>query len=199
MAFIDLTGQKIHRLTIIERIGTKNNSPLWLCKCDCGNFTQSTTRDLRCGHTKSCGCYSREICAIKATNRAKERYENLIGQRFGRLIVKEQVENVGGHFAYLCKCDCGNESIKTGAHLISGDAMSCGCLLTKTMSDINKKVPTNNTTGVVGVSYHKKTGKYRSYITINNKQIHLGMFNTIEQAKKARLDGEIKYGMRIGE
>lgn len=51
----------------------------------------------------------------------------------------------------------------------------------------------NSTTGQKGVSYQKKLGTYRAYITINRKQIHLGSFATIEEAVKARKAAEEKY------
>jgi len=54
---------------------------------------------------------------------------NLVGQRFGRLTVIEEVERTKGmHVAWLCKCDCGNESIVMGDNLRSGRTKSCGCL-----------------------------------------------------------------------
>lgn len=37
----------------------------------------------------------------------------------------------------------------------------------------------------VGVSYHKKTGKFRSRIRIGEEQIHLGLFDTPEEASIA--------------
>lgn len=55
-AFIDLTGNKYGKLTVLKRIGTKNNSPLWKCVCDCNNYKNVTSRDLRSGNTNSCGC-----------------------------------------------------------------------------------------------------------------------------------------------
>lgn len=66
-AFIDLTGQKFGRLFVVQRIGTHMNSPLWLCKCDCGKYTEVVTRDLRTGNTKSCGC----IHSMQLTERNK--------------------------------------------------------------------------------------------------------------------------------
>ena len=51
----------------------------------------------------------------------------------------------------------------------------------------------NSTTGHKGVSYQKKLGTYRAYITINRKQIHLGSFATIDEAVKAREAAEEKY------
>ena len=51
----------------------------------------------------------------------------------------------------------------------------------------------NSTTGQKGVSYQKKLGTYRAYITINRKQNHLGSFATIEEAVKDRKAAEEKY------
>ena len=36
--FIDLTGQKFGRLTVIKKTGnTKEGKTVWLCECECGN------------------------------------------------------------------------------------------------------------------------------------------------------------------
>lgn len=59
--FVDLTGQKFGRLTVIERVGVKNHHSLWKCKCDCGNLHYATIDNLKGGHTKSCGCIAKEI------------------------------------------------------------------------------------------------------------------------------------------
>lgn len=60
-AFIDLTGQKFGKLIVIERAeNTKDGRACWLCKCKCGEFVTAIGKDLRRGHTKSCGCLQRE-------------------------------------------------------------------------------------------------------------------------------------------
>ena len=58
--FRDLTYMRFGRLVVIRRIGTKWNSPLWQCHCDCGNTKEVTTRDLLSGNTRSCGCLHSE-------------------------------------------------------------------------------------------------------------------------------------------
>ena len=42
----------------------------------------------------------------------------------------------------------------------------------------------------VGVSYNKQHRKWRSYIIINRKQIHLGYFNSEEEAEKKYLEAK---------
>lgn len=59
--FIDLTGKKFGKLTVIERTFNKNNSVCWLCLCDCGNYTVVRSDALRQGITKSCSCLQKEI------------------------------------------------------------------------------------------------------------------------------------------
>lgn len=56
--------------------------------------------------------------------------KNLIGQRFGRLIVTEKTEQRQyRHVVWKCICDCGNATLVSGGSLLSGRTQSCGCLL----------------------------------------------------------------------
>lgn len=58
---IDMTGQRIGRLVVLERDLSRGKRPtMWKCKCDCGNIISAQGSGLRNGHTKSCGCYGRE-------------------------------------------------------------------------------------------------------------------------------------------
>ena len=52
----DITGQRFGQLVAVERVGSRNNQSLWLCKCDCGNTTVVAMSNLKDGHTTSCGC-----------------------------------------------------------------------------------------------------------------------------------------------
>ena len=71
---IDLTGQPFGRLIVIREYGRdKHGNVLWLCRClgkngdDCGKEVVVTTNNLRRGHTKSCGCLSRERLSERNT------------------------------------------------------------------------------------------------------------------------------------
>lgn len=60
--FIDRTGQRFGRLTVI-RLGEKiKGSKLsqWVCRCDCGIEKTVQGGHLQQGHTLSCGCYARQ-------------------------------------------------------------------------------------------------------------------------------------------
>lgn len=55
---------------------------------------------------------------------------DLIGQRFNRLVVIEEVgRNKQGFVMWHCKCDCGNEVDVSGSKLRNGNTKSCGCLI----------------------------------------------------------------------
>lgn len=53
---------------------------------------------------------------------------NLVGKRFGKLVVVGYVETKNYRSYWRCKCDCGGEKITYAANLTSGNIKSCGCL-----------------------------------------------------------------------
>lgn len=57
--------------------------------------------------------------------------KNLVGQRFGKLIVIERATSrkmgASFHSHWKCKCDCGNECVASGGNLRRGCHSSCGC------------------------------------------------------------------------
>ena len=60
-AFIDMSGEVYGRLTVVKPYDkTKDGKIRWLCQCECGNTALVTRRELKCGKTRSCGCYKRE-------------------------------------------------------------------------------------------------------------------------------------------
>lgn len=55
-------------------------------------------------------------------------HEELIGKKFGKLIVVKRLENSKDRRRrYLCKCECGNTTIVKAKYLNNGDTRSCGC------------------------------------------------------------------------
>ena len=126
----DETGNIYGYLTVLKRVeNDKDGRARWLCKCKCGNEVVVLGKHLRSGNTKSCGCYQKEQ-AIKSN---MNRTDNIIGKRFGKLVVLEEagfvVTNNGKRRRkYLCKCDCGNLCEVQHQYLAYGDTNSCGCI-----------------------------------------------------------------------
>nr|DAU82992.1 MAG TPA: hypothetical protein [Caudoviricetes sp.] len=63
---------------------------------------------------------------------------DLVGKKFGKLLVAEEVEKVKGQRMFKCICDCGNEIITRGESLVSGNTKSCGCSRGEYVSNANK-------------------------------------------------------------
>lgn len=58
----------------------------------------------------------------------------------------------------------------------------------------NQKMPSTNTSGVVGVCWHLATGKWRAQIRKNGVTKHLGYFDEFEAAVARRKAAEIEEG-----
>lgn len=59
---IDLAGKKFNRLLALERDNETKTANSWKCICDCGKMTSTTSRHLRKGTVRSCGCLVKEFC-----------------------------------------------------------------------------------------------------------------------------------------
>lgn len=59
---LDLVGQKINMLTVIEQVTYTGGRTRFVCKCDCGNIKEFNGSKLKFGSIKSCGClrYTKE-------------------------------------------------------------------------------------------------------------------------------------------
>jgi hypothetical protein len=57
----------------------------------------------------------------------------------------------------------------------------------------NQRISCNNTSGTLGVNWSSASKKWRAYITVDGKQIHLGLFKYYTAAVKARKDAEFMY------
>ena len=69
---IDLTGQKFGKLTVLKYFGPdKDRGATWLCRCECGNMPVVRGGNLRNGHSKSCGCVTRERALQANTKHGK--------------------------------------------------------------------------------------------------------------------------------
>lgn len=55
------------------------------------------------------------------------------------------------------------------------------------------KLPTNNTSGVLGVRFRKDRNKWYAELQENNIKHNLGSYDTKEKAIKARLEAELQY------
>lgn len=130
---------------------------------------------------------------------------DLTGQRYGKLMVIEPAENVGGRTAWLCRCDCGRETVVRTNRLRSGHTSSCGCLAAGRETGLpgltyvdgtcvemlaSKTVRHNNTSGVPGVDWLSAKQRWRAMICFKGKRHYLGSYARFEDAVKARKAAE---------
>lgn len=86
MKFVDITGMKFNRLTVLRRSDTnKDGHPAWVCRCDCGNETVVLGKYLKNGKIKSCGCYKKEQNKSRFSEYNKSLGKECHGQSTSRL------------------------------------------------------------------------------------------------------------------
>lgn len=109
-----LVGKSNNSLTLIKYLGKdKNGKPRYDSLCKCGNIK------------KNIDYYSWKNNSVKMCNDCKSKLmsqklksKNMIGKRFGKLLVLEELpHNYGERIQYKCLCDCGNIIIVDGANL----------------------------------------------------------------------------------
>ena len=181
---IDLTGRKFGKLTAKEYLGDKK----YLCRCDCGKTTEAYSYNLKRGITKSCGCL---------------RAYDLTGLKFGRLTAQMRVgKDKNNNAVWQCICECGKVVNVPTKSLMDNNTKSCGCLNhapRPTPKDcfagtkagaLNDTIPSNNTSGIKGVSWSKQKQKWEAYIKFQGKQYRLGFYDDINDAADARKKAE---------
>lgn len=58
----------------------------------------------------------------------------------------------------------------------------------------NQGMPSNNTSGVVGVRFYRPRSKWTASIGVDGKFIHLGYYDTKDKAIAARLEANARHG-----
>lgn len=194
----DLTGRVFGYLTVIRRAPNKGGRTCWLCRCECGKEKLATSRDLKAGKVKSCGCHTYD----RKSNRV-----DLTGRRFGRLTAIEPTDrrDAKDSVYWRCRCDCGRETEVTENALVQGNSLSCGCLKEENQKKISqrlhridgtcveilekRKYRRDNTSGFRGV-LKLTNGRYRADINFKGKRFYLGTYPDYKEAVNARLEAE---------
>lgn len=63
----------------------------------------------------------------------------MVGRRYGRLLVLEPVDSSKGPWTWRARCDCGAEVVARGDDVRTGKHLSCGCLQSEATSRANLK------------------------------------------------------------
>lgn len=210
MKKIDIIGQKFGRWTVVKETGRDERQEcLWECRCDCGNIRIVQGHHLRSGHSKSCGCLKREkiiernithgMCkttTYKSWSDMLQRCNNTKNSRY---------PDWGGRGIKVCEEWLKFENfLKDMGEKPKGFTLerqnnedgyyktNC-CWISHTEQNRNQRIKQQNKTGISGISWYKSSQRYVVHIAVNYKQIHIGYFTDLEEAKIARKLAEIKY------
>lgn len=137
---IDETGNKYGYLTVLEPDiqSSKDGHKKWICQCKCGKICSVKGKELRNGHTSSCGC-------LQSEDASERRKADLIGKQFTYLTVLElgYTDKNNGEQFWKCKCKCGNIAYVSTHSLNQGNKKSCGCLASAGEAKIRKILQDN--------------------------------------------------------
>lgn len=193
------------------------------CSCDEHNQIVATGKAIKSGNTKSCGCLKKESTSLRfkkynkydlsgdygvgwTFNTNKEFYFDLedyekiknycwyenkdYRNNYRRLVSRDPKTNemVSMHQLIFEKnCDHKNRNTLDNRKNNLRPA-------TNTENVQNQSRGRNNTSGFIGVSFHKTTNQWMAYIKPPNKKTkNLGYFNNKKDAIITRLKAEIKY------
>lgn len=213
----DLTGRIFSRLKVIDFFGFKerpdgSRKSAWNCECECGNKVVVESANLKCGHSKSCGCLKVDQNYRHGWNDTPE-YDVFRGMQQRCYNPKtNKFEKYGGRGIGICDRwlepdgvgilnfieDMGpRPSLNHTIERVNVDGDYCpeNCIWTDDLSlqAFNQNKRTNNTSGRTGVQFFKRTGRWVAGIDCRGERIHLGYFDTFEEACAAREAAELKY------
>lgn len=214
----DLTGMVFGRLTVLGQADdyvspSGGHYARWLVQCSCGSPTLvKQQRGLIVGSTASCGCLQKEKTSRANTKHGKrstkeynswahmvQRCTNPRNKSFsyyggrGITICDRWLNSFEAFYEDMEECP---EGMSLDRIDVNEGYCKENCRWTSSNEQCyNQRRYSNNSTGVTGVIWFKKLGKWMSYISKNCKRIHLGYFTSFEEAVAARKLAEIElYG-----
>ena len=209
-AFVDLTGQKFGRLTVLQCAGRDNvGRALWQCRCQCdGRVVIVASYSLRSGNSRSCGCLMREVNSTHGLTYhelyptwlgIKQRCENPNNTRYsyyggsGISIYPPWRDSFPLFLNYVLEHIGERPEGMTIDRIDNDGNYEPGNLrwATQEQQNWNQRRPSrnrNNTTGVIGVIFTDK--KYRVSIRAGGTRYNLGRFSSKAKAVRVRRQAE---------
>jgi len=192
----------------------------WDCLCECGNKCTVPTSQLQQGDTKSCGCLRKEVsyqqCKKYNDYEVQEDYVIMYTTKGEPFFVdledfwkvkdicwhKNEYGYITGHvnkrnvLLHRFIMNAPENMLVDHAHGESSrnDNRKYNLRLATTQENcMNHQTAKHNTTGVTGVNWHKASNKWRAFIGVNGQNVHLGTFDSFEDAIQVRKQAEEKY------
>lgn len=208
---INIAGQTFGRLTALYYTRkSRHGNRIWLCNCTCGTAVEVVAASLKKGETKSCGCLQKDTASKTFTKHgmsSSPEYKSWNAMK-GRCYDSNhpKYKNYGGRGIIICErwlnsfenfyLDMGKRPKGTTIDRKDSDGNyepnNCRWATLSTQSH-NRKLSSNSTTGVRGVSLDASDGKYKAYLSVDKTTVLNKKFSTFEDAVDARLKAEEKY------
>jgi len=206
-------GREINKVKVVNEFRKVSNGRsviMFSCVCRCGKEFITAKSHLLSGHTQSCGCYARQRTSeARATHRLSKHPLYVVwhdmqlrcyhkshknSEMYGSkniTVCDEWLQDVVGFVNWGI-----NNGWRKGLQLDRIDNSKGyypdNCRFVTPKENIhNSDIQRRNKLGVAGVWYEKSRNKFQAYINgldvaENNKRVHLGRFNTLQEAVEAR-------------
>lgn len=163
-------GAKFGRLTLVELVSGTPGKGEWLCRCDCGKMVTKKSGYFYRGGVPSCGCRAVESIKKVWRDRSRAMDAEIVGKRFGHLVVKRRMRKTAkdSHPWYICRCDCGADTIVRKQNLQTGKTASCGKCVYNPKKPVDNQELLGQTFGEFTVKDIKPNGEFLCQCSCGN-------------------------------
>lgn len=205
----DYIGKRFNKWTIIDSAEVKHGYATVKCRCECGYEDEIRLLNLIQGKSKGC----KYCCRIRHGFGYSRLYHIFYEMRRRCIKVNHKsYPNYGGRGIKVCDewlknprsfCEWAmNNGYKEDLTIdridVNGNYCPENCRwVDRHVQNINRRKLPSNTSGYVGISFYKKSQKWRSQIGVNYRRIFIGNYKTQKEAVEARnkyiIDNSLDY------
>lgn len=199
-----MIGKRFGRWTVISTSTPVGYDRKWQCRCECGNTKSVFECHLRRGKSKSCGCLTREVNAerMRTHGHSVGHTESPEYSSWSSMIWRTRKHGrraqqwYSGKGITVCErwmkfenflADMGKRPEGKTLDRIdnAGNYEPSNCeWSTPSRQSTNRGVRSDNKSGCPGVTI-ERSGRFSATITCVKKRMHLGTFDTFDEAKDA--------------
>ena len=209
-------GDLLHpesKLTFICDSATRLKERKGFFLCECGNITQSTIQNVKRGASKSCGCVKDKNAADRFRSHGLRDHPmyhtwNSMMQRCfnpkntaycyyggaGITVCDRWADKHTGISNFIEDMGPRPAGLTLDRVDVKGSYCKENCRwVDMSHQGFNRGIQKNNTSGVTGVEWKSRRGKWAASIKKNGEYISLGYFENFDDAVEKRREAELKY------
>lgn len=192
-----MTGEIFSYLSVIGFDGKdKNHQAKWKCTCKCGNIVTVVGRDLRSGHTKSCGCYHIEKITKHGLRGTKLRgvHKSMIQRCYNEN--NKSYCNYGGRNIRVCEEWQGSNGLESFYKWALSNGYREG--LTLDRIDVNGNYEPENCRWTT-MKHQQRNKRTSRLVTINGVEKHIGEWEEETGVNRETIWRRFKSGLKDNE